>query len=50
LGDEEFDLEPGVSVFVPQYMKHVIYNPYDEPLEGVLVLFGNNVDFAFGQS
>ena len=50
LGDEEFDLEPGMSVFVPQYMKHVIYNPYDEPLEGILVLFGDNVDFAFGQS
>ena len=50
LGDEEFDLEPGMSVFVPQYRKHVIYNPYDEPLEGILVLFGDNVDFAFGQS
>jgi len=50
LGDEEFDLEPGMSVFVPQYVKHVIYNPYDEPLEGILVLFGDNVDFAFGQS
>lgn len=50
LGDEEFDLEPGMSVFVPQYMKHVLYNPYEEPLEGILVLFGDNVDFAFGQS
>lgn len=49
-GDEEFDIEPGMSVFVGPYVKHVIYNPYDEPLEGILVLFGDNYDFATGQS
>ncbi|MGI9547177.1 MAG: hypothetical protein ACR2MM_08075 [Flavobacteriaceae bacterium] len=49
-GDEEYDIEPGMSVFIGPYVKHVIYNPYEEPLEGVLVLFGDNIDFARGQS
>ena len=49
-GNEEFDIEPGMSVFVGPYVKHVIYNPYEEPLEGILVLFGDNIDFAKGQS
>lgn len=49
-GEEEFDIEPGMSVFIGPYVKHVIYNPYEEPLEGVLVLFGDNIDFAKGQS
>ena len=49
-GDEEFDIEPGMSVFIGPYVRHVIYNPYEEPLEGVLVLFGDNIDFAKGQS
>ena len=50
LGDEKIDLEPGMSIFVPPYVKHVFYNPYDEPLEGVLVLFGDNIDYTQGQS
>ncbi len=50
LADKEVELEPGMSVFVPHYTKHVISNPYDQPLEGVLVLFGDNSDFAFGAS
>ena len=49
-GEEEFEIEPGMSVFIPPYVKHIIYNPYDEPLEGILVLFGDNIDFAKGQS
>ncbi|MCB9333888.1 MAG: hypothetical protein H6574_22765 [Lewinellaceae bacterium] len=50
LGDSEFDIEAGMSIFIGPYVKHVIYNPYDEPLEGVFVLFGDNADFVFGQS
>ena len=50
LGDEEVELEPGMSVFVGPYMKHVIYNPYEEPMEGIIVLFGDNIDFAEGKS
>ncbi len=47
---EEIDVQEGMSVFVGPYVKHVIYNPYDEPLEGILILFGDNIDFALGQS
>lgn len=43
-------LEPGVSAFVPQYAKHVIRSEGDAPLEGVLILYGDNSDFAFGTS
>jgi mannose-6-phosphate isomerase-like protein (cupin superfamily) len=50
IGEEEMDLEPGMSVFVGPYVKHVLYNPYDEPLEGILILFGDNIDYAQGQS
>jgi mannose-6-phosphate isomerase-like protein (cupin superfamily) len=50
LGESEVDLVPGMSIFVPPYVKHVIYNTSDEPLEGVLVLFGDNIDYAKGQS
>lgn len=49
-GDEEVEIEPGMSVFIGPYIKHVIYNPYDTPLEGIVVLFGDNIDFARGQS
>jgi mannose-6-phosphate isomerase-like protein (cupin superfamily) len=50
IGEEEIMLEPGMSVFVGPYVKHVLYNPYEEPLEGILVLFGDNIDYATGQS
>ena len=50
LGDEVIELEPGMSVFVPPYVKHIIYNPYDEAMEGIVVLFGDNIDFARGKS
>jgi mannose-6-phosphate isomerase-like protein (cupin superfamily) len=50
LGESEVVLEPGMSILVPPYVKHVIYNTSDEPLEGVLVLFGDNIDYAKGQS
>jgi mannose-6-phosphate isomerase-like protein (cupin superfamily) len=43
-------LEKGMSVFVPQFVKHEMVNDGDEPLEGVLVLYGDNSDFAFGTS
>ena len=43
-------LEKGMSVFVPQYVKHQIVNDGDEPLEAVVVLYGDNSDFAFGTS
>ncbi|WP_445386441.1 cupin domain-containing protein [Robiginitalea sp. IMCC44478] len=49
-GEEEVDIEPGMSVFIGPYVKHVIYNPYDQPLEGLVVLFGDNPDFVWGQS
>lgn len=49
-GDGDVELKPGMSVFIPQYVKHVLYNPYDEPLEGIVVLFGDNIDFARGNS
>lgn len=50
IADQEIDLEPGMSVFVPPYVKHVLYNPNKEPLEGILVLYGDNIDYAKGQS
>jgi hypothetical protein len=39
-----------MSVFAGPYVKNVISNPYDEPLEGILILYGDNPDFAFGKS
>lgn len=50
IGDEAIDVEPGMSIFVAPYVKHVIHNPYDAPLEGIIVLFGDNIDYARGQS
>ena len=50
LADREVDLKEGMSVFIAPYVKHVLWNPYDEPLEGILVLFGDNTDAAFGKS
>jgi len=50
LGDEIIELTTGMSIFIPQYVKHVIYNPNEEPLEGIVVLFGDNIDYARGKS
>lgn len=50
VGSSEIDLEPGMSIFVGAYVKHVLYNPNPEPMEGILVLFGDNIDYARGQS
>ncbi len=50
LGDETIELKAGMSIFIPQYVKHVIYNPNEEPLEGIVVLFGDNIDYARGKS
>jgi mannose-6-phosphate isomerase-like protein (cupin superfamily) len=48
--DGPMAIEKGMSVFVPPFVKHEIVNDSDEPLEGVLVLYGDNSDFAFGTS
>lgn len=48
--DGPIRIEAGMSVFVPQFVKHEIVNDGKEPLEGVLVLYGDNSDFAFGTS
>lgn len=50
LGDGIVELRPGMSIFIAPYVKHIIYNPYDEPLEGIVVLFGDNIDYARGKS
>ena len=50
LADNSFDLKEGMSVFIAPYVRHVLWNPYDEPMEGILVLFGDNTDAAFGKS
>ena len=50
LGDEKIEITAGMSIFIPPYVKHVIYNPYKEPLEGIIVLFGDNIDYARGKS
>ena len=50
LASREFDLKEGMSVFIAPYVKHVLWNPFDEPMEGILVLFGDNTDAAFGKS
>jgi len=49
-GDGIVELKPGMSIFIGPYVKHVLYNPYVEPLEGILVLFGDNIDYARGKS
>jgi len=48
--DGPMELEKGMSVFVPQFVKHELVNDGEEPLEGVLVLYGDNSDFGFGTS
>jgi mannose-6-phosphate isomerase-like protein (cupin superfamily) len=50
LGDGKIDLKPGMSVFIPPFVRHEITAVGDEPMEGVLVLYGDNSDFAFGTS
>lgn len=48
--DGPIALEPGLSVFVPQFVRHELVNNGSEPLEGILVLYGDNADFGFGTS
>ena len=48
--DGPIKLEAGMSVFVPPFVKHEIVNDGNEALEGILVLYGDNSDFAFGTS
>ena len=49
-GEGVIDVHEGMSVFAGPYVKNVISNPYDEPLEGIVILYGDNPDFAFGKS
>jgi mannose-6-phosphate isomerase-like protein (cupin superfamily) len=50
LGDREIDLKPGMSVYVAPFVRHEFTAIGDEPMEGVVVLYGDNSDFAFGTS
>jgi mannose-6-phosphate isomerase-like protein (cupin superfamily) len=50
LGDREIELKPGMSVFIPPFVRHEITAIGDEPMEGIIVLYGDNSDFAFGTS
>ena len=49
-GDGKIEIKEGMSIFIGSYVKHVVYNPNDEPLEGIVVLFGDNSDFVYGKS
>lgn len=49
-GDREIEVHEGMSVFVAPFVKHVIWNPNEDPLEGILVLFGDNSAFLRGTS
>lgn len=50
LGDREIDLKPGMSIYVAPFVRHEFTAVGDEPMEGVVVLYGDNGDFAFGTS
>jgi len=50
LGDQEIELEPGMSVHVAPFVRHEFTAVGDEPMEGIVVLYGDNSDFAFGTS
>lgn len=50
LGDHKIELKPGMSVFVPPFVRHEFTAVGDEPMEGIVVLYGDNSDFAFGTS
>jgi len=50
IGEQTVAVEPGMSVFVGPYVRHVIRNPNPEPLEGILILFGDNIDYVRGES
>ena len=50
LGDRTIDLKPGMSVFIPPFVRHEFTAVGDEPMEGIVVLYGDNSDFAFGKS
>jgi mannose-6-phosphate isomerase-like protein (cupin superfamily) len=50
VGESEIELRPGMSVFVAPFVRHEFTAVGDEPMEGVLVLYGDNSDFAFGTS
>jgi len=49
-GNREIEVHAGMSVFIAPFVKHVIWNPNDEPLEGILLLYGDNSAFTHGTS
>jgi len=48
--DGPIEITEGMSIFIPQFVKHRIVNDGDKPLECILILYGDNSDFAFGTS
>jgi mannose-6-phosphate isomerase-like protein (cupin superfamily) len=50
LGDQKIELKPGMSVYVAPFVRHEFTATGDEPMEGIVVLYGDNSDFAFGTS
>lgn len=48
--DGPMAIEAGMSVYIAPFVRHEMVNDGDEQLEGVLVLYGDNSDFAFGTS
>ena len=50
LADDEVEIRAGMSIFVPQYVRHQIVHDSDEPIEGIPILYGDNSDFAFETS
>lgn len=46
--DREMEVHAGMSVFIAPFVRHVISNPHEEPLEGIVVLYGDNSSFTRG--
>ncbi len=40
IGGREIDLDPSEAIFIPPGTPHDFWNPYDEPAEGILLMFG----------
>lgn len=40
IGDRELELDEGNAVFIPAGTSHEFWNPFDEPVEGLLLMFG----------
>lgn len=48
--DGPMPIEAGMSIYIAPFVQHEIVNDSDEPMEGIVVLYGDNSDFAFGTS